>query len=78
MSTYYSPESITCELEAGGFAVESVLSNLAGEAWKEDSPQIGIICRKNNRLLRTVIIQQARVDACHIRACLFTCYLLHK
>lgn len=44
--TYYSPESITRELEDGGFRVEEVLSGLSGEPWREDSPQVAVICRK--------------------------------
>lgn len=44
--TYYLPESITRELEDGGFGVEEVLSSLQGEPWREDSLQIGILCRK--------------------------------
>ena len=44
--TYFSPESITGEMEDGGFAVEEVYSGIDGQPWREDSPQIGVICRK--------------------------------
>lgn len=44
--TYYTPQSIKQELESCGFRVEEMLSGLTGEAWREDSMQIGVICRK--------------------------------
>lgn len=44
--TFYSPESISSELEKGGFCVQSILSNLWGEEYAAGSPVIGIICTK--------------------------------
>ena len=44
--TYYSPETIGAELLSGGFVVEDIYSSLAGDAWRPDSPQLGVICRK--------------------------------
>jgi SAM-dependent methyltransferase len=44
--TYYSPQSITCEMENAGFRVEELQSGLFGGAWREDSAQIGVLCRK--------------------------------
>jgi hypothetical protein len=43
----YTPESITAELAAGGFAVQSVWGDLTGIPLSEDAAWIGIISRKN-------------------------------
>ncbi len=43
--TFFTPESIRQELEENGFTMEAVLSNLAGEPYRDDSPVIGILCR---------------------------------
>jgi 2-polyprenyl-3-methyl-5-hydroxy-6-metoxy-1,4-benzoquinol methylase len=42
----YSRESIIAELEAGGFAVESVWGDLTGAAYSEDGEWIGVVARK--------------------------------
>jgi len=44
--TYYSPESISKELQEGGFAVRAVWGNLKGDLLTEDSQAIGILCQK--------------------------------
>lgn len=43
----YTRESITDELEKGGFAVQSVWSDLAGTTFTEDTEWIGVITQKN-------------------------------
>lgn len=43
--TYFSPETISSELEENGFHIEAVLSNLYGEPFDPSSPEIGIICK---------------------------------
>jgi SAM-dependent methyltransferase len=42
----FTRETITAELEAGGFAVQSVWSDLLGTPFTEDSDWIGVITRK--------------------------------
>ena len=42
----YTPESITIELSQGGFAVESLWSNLAGQPHTPDSEWIGVITNR--------------------------------
>lgn len=44
--TFFTPETIRAELEENGFHVESILSNLYGDPYDADSPEIGIICSK--------------------------------
>lgn len=44
--TFYSPASIEQELRESGFALEAIWSHLNGEPWWEDSPVIGVLCRK--------------------------------
>ena len=44
--TFFSPESIRAELEEGGFAVKAILSGLDGEPFREDSPVLGILCKR--------------------------------
>ncbi|TEB15233.1 hypothetical protein Psfp_02270 [Pelotomaculum sp. FP] len=44
--SFYSPESISLELEENGFRVEAVLANLYGEKYSAASLEIGVICRK--------------------------------
>ncbi len=44
--TFFSPKSITAELEAAGFKVESIWSDLTGKPWQSNSPVLGILCRK--------------------------------
>jgi SAM-dependent methyltransferase len=43
---YYSPETITAELEAQGFIVEGLYSDLWGTPYQEDSGWIGVVARK--------------------------------
>ena len=43
----YSRQSITSELERGGFAVQSVWNDLLGTPYSEDTEWIGVIARKN-------------------------------
>ena len=42
----YNPESITQELEAGGFVVESTWGDLTGTPYEEGSGWIGVVARK--------------------------------
>jgi SAM-dependent methyltransferase len=42
----YTPESITAEMEAGGFAVESLWGDLTGMPYTADSEWIGLVTRK--------------------------------
>jgi SAM-dependent methyltransferase len=42
----YTRESITNELESGGFAVESIWNDLLGTPYSEDAEWIGVIARK--------------------------------
>jgi SAM-dependent methyltransferase len=42
----YTPESITAELEAGGFAVESLWGDLTGTPYTVDSEWIGLVTQK--------------------------------
>jgi SAM-dependent methyltransferase len=44
--TFFSPETITSELEMNGFRVEAILSNLCGDSYDPASQEMGIICRK--------------------------------
>ncbi len=44
--TYYTPSRIGAELEEAGFTMESVYATLTGEPWREDAPQIAVVCRK--------------------------------
>lgn len=44
--TFFSPESITTALEAAGFKVESIWSDLTGTPWQSASPVLGVLCRK--------------------------------
>lgn len=44
--TFFTPESISRELEENGFAVEAALSGLDGGAFDPASPEMGILCRK--------------------------------
>jgi SAM-dependent methyltransferase len=43
----FTRETITLELEAGGFAIQSVWGDLTGTPYSEDTEWIGIIARKN-------------------------------
>jgi SAM-dependent methyltransferase len=42
----YTPETITAELAAGGFTVESVWGDLTGQPYTETSEWIGLVTRK--------------------------------
>jgi len=42
----YIPETITVELEAGGFQVESVWGDLTGQLYSETSEWIGVVARR--------------------------------
>ena len=42
----YTPESIAAELQAGGFAVESLWGDLAGTPYTQDSEWIGLVTKK--------------------------------
>ena len=42
----YSPETITKELSASGFLVESIWGDLTGNPYREDSEWIGVVARK--------------------------------
>jgi hypothetical protein len=42
----YNPESITEELEAGGFVVEGTWGDLIGTPYEEGSGWIGVVARK--------------------------------
>ena len=44
--TFYSPESIRQELAQGGFAVKALWSSLKGDAFREDSQVIGVLCQR--------------------------------
>lgn len=44
--TFFSPESISRELEENGFSVDAALSGLDGGAFDPASPEMGILCRK--------------------------------
>lgn len=44
--TYFTPESIRSELHASGFEAEAVWGGLAGDKLAEDSPVLGILCRR--------------------------------
>jgi len=44
--TYFSVQTLQQEMINAGFVVEAVWSNLKGEAWREDSPVMGVLCRK--------------------------------
>lgn len=44
--TFFSPTSISKELEKNGFRVETILSNLTGEKYDNASLGIGIVCKK--------------------------------
>ena len=46
----YSVESITEELEEGGFTVESVWGDLTGAPYQEDTQWIGVVARKRRTL----------------------------
>lgn len=43
----YTPESITTELDAGGFIVESLWGDLTGQPYQEGSDWIGVVARKS-------------------------------
>lgn len=43
----YTPETIRAELEAGGFAVESLWGDLTGRPYSDASEWIGVVARKN-------------------------------
>ena len=43
----FTRETITTELEAGGFAVQSTWNDLAGTPFSEDTEWIGVVTRKN-------------------------------
>jgi SAM-dependent methyltransferase len=45
--TFFSPESMRSELVRCGFQVEAILSNLCGEPYRADSPDIGILCKRD-------------------------------
>ena len=44
----YDPESITAELEAGGFIVESVWGDLTGTPYEEGGEWIGVVARRKD------------------------------
>jgi len=44
--TYFSLVALQREMVNAGFVVEAVWSNLKGETWREDSPVMGVLCRK--------------------------------
>lgn len=44
--TFFSLDSIQAELESSGFRMDTVMSNLWGGAYIDDSPTIGVICKK--------------------------------
>jgi len=41
----YDPESITAELSAGGFSVQSIWSDLAGTPYHEESEWVGLVAK---------------------------------
>ncbi|MFN8411392.1 MAG: class I SAM-dependent methyltransferase [Anaerolineales bacterium] len=43
----YTPETISKELETGGFLIKSIWSDLTGKSYKEDTEWIGVIVQKN-------------------------------
>ena len=45
--TYFSPESIKKEIQASGFMVRAIWSNLMGDPLNDDSLVLGILCQKN-------------------------------
>jgi hypothetical protein len=42
----YDPESISAELTAGGFQVESLWADLAGTPYRDGSEWIGVVAHK--------------------------------
>lgn len=44
----YAPETITAELEAGGFSISSLWGDLAGAPYEETSEWIGVVARKRS------------------------------
>lgn len=44
--TFFTPDSIRAELHESGFETMAVLSSLDGEPYRDDSPVIGILCKK--------------------------------
>ena len=44
--TFFTPDTISQEMHAGGFAVRSIWGNLQGEPITDDSTAIGILCQK--------------------------------
>jgi SAM-dependent methyltransferase len=42
---YYSVEELTSELAENGFAVQEVYSNVAGDAYRDDSPEIAVVAQ---------------------------------
>ncbi len=44
--TFFSMDTISCELMEGGFSIEAVWANLKGESCYQDSPVLGLLCRK--------------------------------
>lgn len=44
-NTYFAPEALACELEAAGFAVESLHGDAAGAPYAADSPTIAVVAR---------------------------------
>lgn len=44
--TYFSVQTLQQEMINAGFVVEAVWSSLKGEPWREDSPVMGVLCRK--------------------------------
>ena len=45
----FTRETITAELEAGSFAVQSTWNDLLGTSFSEDTEWIGVITRKEQR-----------------------------
>ncbi|WOE74589.1 SAM-dependent methyltransferase [Alterisphingorhabdus coralli] len=43
---YFSPEGLTEELRAGGFAVERVYGDVSGAAYAEEHPEFAVVARK--------------------------------
>jgi hypothetical protein len=52
--TFFSPESIRKELEENGFCVEAVTSNLRGDAYDPASSELGVVCRRPDRIPATL------------------------
>ncbi len=44
----YTPDTITAELEQGGFRVQSIWGDLTGEPYTEESEWIGVVAQKGN------------------------------